>query len=163
MLISLDGEADFRHARDAVASEPHRTAVLVDVEHRYKGEDEYLIEVDGQERLLDFAHFLPDDSIGSRVSYVVDPDDKLHFIAVGEPEDWAANTGRDVLVSAVITVMTLIFVGVAVGRIIPEDAEAAAGRAFDFVEEKLPARAPKEKHRPRRRRRRGGGTGRHAW
>ncbi|WP_146067442.1 hypothetical protein [Arthrobacter sp. SX1312] len=163
LVVSIIGDLEFRHARDAVLSEPHRTAVLIDIDHYAKGENEYLIEVAGEERLLDFAHFLPDDSIGARVTYVVDPKDEFHLIAVGEPDDWADNVWRHAGVSVALSVMTMIFMAVVAGRIVPEDAEAVAGRVFDYVEGKLPVREPKKKRRPRRRKRRNGGTGRHAW
>jgi hypothetical protein len=158
VLLLTAAETGFAHARHAVQTQEHRRAVLIDIQHRGRAGTFHIIRVNGEDRELDFANFLPSDTIGTSVSYVVDPEDENHLIAIGTPEDWQDNAWNQFLASLFAAVCVLAFSGMTVARAIPEDVEA--------VEERLPP-APWAKYyqrrRPRHKKRRGGGTGRHSW
>ena len=157
ILVLVIASTDFVHAREAVRTQQHKTAVLVDIIPKGRSGTDYIIVVDGRDRVLDYADFLPDDTIGTTVRYVVDPDDPEHLIAVGSPDDWEDKPWRNILVSIGGIVGALLFAAMAADRIIPDDVEA--------VENRIPP-APWIKYLqrwPRHKKRRGGGTGRHSW
>lgn len=152
-LVVFSADASFVHAREVVATEPRRNAVITKIDYGGRGSEYYYVEIEGQEREIDFAHFLPDKSIGAEAVYVVDPLDPEHLIAVGSPSDWSRDFWWDALSLGVSAVVVLFFAGLVAGRMVPEDGGAILGKL-------LPD--PKNtRARRRRRRRKGGGSGRH--
>ncbi len=97
VLVNAAASAGFAHAREMVRTQPHRQAPLVKEERSHRGADVYWVSVDGQMRDVDFAHFLPHESIGSRMDYVVDAEDETHLIAVGDEESWGEDRWRGIV------------------------------------------------------------------
>ena len=146
-VLWLLGTINFAHAREAVETQPQRVAVITDIEHKYRGSDDYFIEL-GDERLeLDYANFLDDDRVGSLATYVVDPNDEQHLIVVGERDDWHDTLARDLKLSAALCGLVLFLVGTAVHSIVPEDFEKAMGGLLSARDRRKSERRP---HRQRK-------------
>lgn len=160
LIIVRAADADFDHARRAVETQTRTYTTITDIRFVPRSGDHYYVRMNGEEFELDYAHFLSDVSIGTQVSYVVDPKDDQHLIAVGEPEDWEDDVWRETGASIVISVMVLLFAGFAAERMLPEDADALMFRAIDAQDRR---RAKRRQERPRRRKPEGHGTGKHIW
>lgn len=152
-LVIFSADASFAHAREVVATEPRRSAAITKIDYGGRSSEYYYVEIQGQEREIDFAHFLLDKSIGAQAVYVMDPLDPEHLIAVGSPSDWSRDFWWDALSLGVSAVVVLLFAGLVAGRMVPEDGDA--------ILRKLLPDPKNTRARRRRRGRKGGGEGRH--
>jgi hypothetical protein len=146
ILVMVVGSSEFSHAREAVRTQERKTAILVDIVPQGRYDEDYIIIAGGRQQKLDYGWFLPDDTLGSWVEYVVDPADPSHLIAVGTPEDWKNRPWVNFLLPVGGLLGALFFAAIAADMIIPEDTYTAVERI-----------TRKRRRKPVPRRRRSGG------
>ena len=130
LLVDMAGKADFARAAELVRTQEQKAGVLIDVKYRGRNETEYTINVNGHERELYYGHFIPDETPGSFVRYVVDPEVESRLIAVGDPEDWEENPLADAGLTLFVVTLALIGGGIIAARIVPEDFDSLWQRLF---------------------------------
>lgn len=131
VVASMAGKADFERDGEIVRTQETHHGVIVD--HRYEGRNSTIpiVWTGTREQDLDYGWFLDSDDEGTTVSYVIDPEDPSHLIAVGEPSDWKMTPLEDTLITVVGLLVTLFLAGLAASRIVPEDADTAMGWWID--------------------------------
>ncbi len=121
VVFSVQMEAEFDRAGEAVRTQEHQWSIIVDKDPRRRGGTRYYVLVDGRKEVLDDAGFLSDKSLYAPVWYVVDPEDEFHLIAVGSPGDWEDKPWNTYFGAAVLAAFALVAITSAWWRIVPED------------------------------------------
>ncbi len=130
ILFSVHTEAEFDRAGQYVRTQEHRSGMILYGSPVPGGRCAYYLAVEGKALPLDYSEFTPDKSRHAIVEYVVDPENEKRLIAVGSPGDWedkAWNTSFGGLVSGFVTIA---FIAVTWGRIVPEDGRTVWDRIF---------------------------------
>ncbi len=100
------------------------SAPLVDIRNCFRGCSDYVISVDGEERILGNYGALYDPQIGDEIDYVVDPTDPQWSVAVGESEYWVPNPTEDRIILLVLLAMALGASVWTVYKLLPEDLQS---------------------------------------
>lgn len=119
LLVAAAERADFARAAELVRTQEQKVGVLIEVNSRGRYGTDYIIEVDGHERTLAYGEFITDETLGSAVRFVVDPEDESRPIAVGSPEDWDEEPFGVGLTLALVT-LALVLGGLVASRLVPE-------------------------------------------
>lgn len=130
VVPALLGGADFQRSGELAETQTRQSATLVEVVDAGRGDDAYYVQLGDDEVEVDYGWFIADPTPGTTVEVVRDPENPIHVIAVGTPQDWADRPWLIAVTAVVALVVGCLAALVAGLRVVPERAGPALETLF---------------------------------